>query len=176
MKRFLSQRIMCSEKKLLLNTIIEKDDDGKICKLIPLNESNAEISQTTFYNGIITPGIVSLHKRATSAELKKNSDRYNIISIDEIISGKVESFDIRPSILDLKTENPETVSTIIRENINFFNTESLFEVINALVFFPAEALGVKNIIESGEYTNLLLWPSPESVEVKKNLFFSIKQL
>lgn len=176
MRRVSSQRVMCSKENLLLNSVIQIDNSGIISKLIRLNDHAAEVSGTVFYNGIITPGIVSISKRSSSKTIDDLSKKYNVIFIDKIIAGEVVPIENRPLIFDLKTENPENVSHIIRENMEFFRKISIIDVIKAMVFYPAEVLGINNEIKSGNSTKLLLWPSPESLEVEKDYIYNIKQI
>ncbi len=176
MKRVSSQRVMCSKEKLLLNTVIESDDYGMISKLIPLNEHAAEVSGTKFFNGIITPGIVSISKRFSSKTIDDLSKNQNIIFIDKIIAREDVAIKNRPLIFDFITENPENVSQIIRENIKFFRKISVFDLIKAMVFYPAEVLGINNEIKLGNTTKLLLWPSPESLEVEKDYIYNLIQI
>lgn len=167
---------MCSKENLLLNSVIEIDNRGMISKLIRLYDHAAEVSGTVFYNGIITPGIVSISKRYSSKTIDDLSKKYNVIFIDKIIAGEVVPIENRSLIFDLKTENPENVSHIIRENMEFFRKISIIDVIKAMVFYPAEVLGINNEIKSGNSTKLLLWPSPESLEVEKDYIYNIKQI
>ncbi len=176
MKRVSSQRIMCSKEMLLFNTVIESDDFGMISKLIPLNEHAAEVSGTVFYNGIITPGIVSVSKRFSSKTKEDLSKNYNINFIDKILAGEIVTYENSPLIFDFKTENPKNVSQIIRENLEYFRKISIFDLIKAMVFYPAEVLGINNEIKLGNTTKLLLWPSPESLEVEKDYIYNLIQI
>lgn len=176
MKRILSQRTMCSKGKVLLNTAIETDENGVILKLISISEGIFETSRTVFYNGIITPGIVSISKRSSLKIFKEISGKYNVFNLEEIISGKIPAFDSRPLLIDLKSENPEIVSQIFKENMDFFRKITIFDIITSMVFHPAEALAVKNEIDIGEFAKLILWPSPESIEARKDFILNVKQI
>jgi hypothetical protein len=167
---------MCSKEMLLFNTVIESDDFGMISKLIPLNEHAAEVSGTVFYNGIITPGIVSVSKRFSSKTKEDLSKNYNINFIDKILAGEIVTYENSPLIFDFKTENPKNVSQIIRENLEYFRKISIFDLIKAMVFYPAEVLGINNEIKSGNTTKLLLWPSPESLEVERDYIYNLIQI
>lgn len=176
MKRVLSQRLMCSESDILLYSVVEIDTAGVVTRLISVDEHRAETSQTLFYSGIITPAIVSLTQRAFDADKFYVPENLSIISVDNNRKIKIPENINGNIVVDLNTESASEATEIVRANMEFFGKMSVFEIINALVFHPAQLLAIDNRIKPGAKVALMLWPNPEILtEINQNNF-NIRQV
>ena len=54
MKRFGANKIYLSENECFVNSVIELDDDGRLIRVVRLEDSD-ELASTPFYNGVIAP-------------------------------------------------------------------------------------------------------------------------
>ncbi len=169
MKRILSQRLFCSSDEIKFNTVIEIDDEGIVSKFLPLEDFNYEISGTQFFNGIITPSIISLRERTISGIYESVSDKFKVFNLDNVNSSIAFDNICELLIFDCGTENINLVNNILLNCHNYIKEFNIIEIIKALVFTPAKALNIENRIKPGIKPELLLWTetiSPEDPGLK----------
>jgi hypothetical protein len=159
MRRAASQITFCSPDKILRRNVVELNEQGTISRLFSLDNNRVESSQTLFYDGIISSEIISLKER--SIIIKELSD-YNYIDLSGELPTTIEVTN-KPLILDFGTNSNEKVTRVLQMLTPILEAFSIFEIIAACCYFPAEAIGETAKLDINRKTKPILWERADLV-------------
>ncbi len=170
MKRVSSQLIYSSPDSFLKNTVIETDEYQHIVRLINLSDEQSETAQTLFFNGIISPGIISLSLRGALPNCAEQP--YVNLSVSE----NPETIFSNRCIIDFGTEDQTVINKLLRKHELFFSKHTASEIIRACCILPAIYTNQPCHIEPGTAPGLMLWTGFDLTSLKTHSSISIKYL
>lgn len=149
--------LVCASGDVKRNNILEIDSDNKLVRIQDLTLLQTETAHTVFYNGIISPSIISLAKRLSSDELNQVSKNYLYINLLTDYELPTLNPNKNQLIIDANSEDPKAFSSALQANFEKLNHLSIFEIINAATYHPASVLGID--IEIMVHSNIkpVLW-------------------
>lgn len=164
MIRFSSQLVFCSPQQILRRTVIEQNENNTIARIFSLDESIAESAQTSFFNGIISSGIVSIKQLSGDTRVQLNSD-YQYVDFSESIPEKQIVPSGKPLILDFGSNNTDEINRKFSVLASILVNFSIVDIIAAVTYYPAIISGKTNSIQENNSTRLLLW---ENIDFSNN--------
>ncbi len=157
MKRFTSHLIFISPDKLLKRTVIELDDRNKISNIYNLDEYASELSQTQFYDGIISTGFVSVKQVLSSETMIEIKNNYHYLDLSE----ESPNLDIIQSekklLLDFGDNGYDLINSKINRLADTLKQFSISEIINSCTYLPALLTNKNSIMALENKTHLLQW-------------------
>lgn len=172
MRRVASQITFCSPDKILRRNVVELNELGIISHLFSLDDNNVESSGTLFFDGIISSEILSLKARnVTPADLSV----YNYFDLSNELPTVIEATD-KPLILDFGTDSNEKISHKLQALAPILEKFSIFDIIAACCYFPAEAIGKTASMDSNRESKPILWEKADLVNKRITDRISIKEL
>lgn len=156
MKRFLSQQIFCSPQKILQNTVVEINNQNIITNLIAMDNQQTETSNTLYYNGIISSGIMPVSSIVHN-NITNHTFDFQYINLQKTNSKVIIRERNKPVILDFNTTDISAINIILKEKKSLFSHFHVFEIIAGCTFYPAIYLGLTNEIELHNHANLIIW-------------------
>jgi hypothetical protein len=172
MKRAASQITFCSPDKILRRNVVELNELGVISGFFSLDDNHVESSQTLFYDGIISAEIMSFKEQASTTE---NLSEYNYYDLSDKLPTSIEATE-RPLILDFGTNTNKEISTKLQSMAPALEVFSIFEIIAACCYFPAEALGKEASLEISHETKPILWEKTDLVNKRITDQINIRDL
>lgn len=136
MKRLSSHFIITETAELLKNSVVELSDNKP--NYLNIFDNIHESAHTLFYDGIISPPIISLNFRNISKQEIQNKG-YKHASIYDLISGHVKYHN--KYIFDFETEDLSTINKLINTNFERISSINSIEFIMACTVLPRIILG-----------------------------------
>lgn len=156
MNRVGSQLTFCSPRRILRQTVVERDEHNVITRFFNLDDATVESEHTLFYDGIISAEISSLKQNLTVEKIQKLVTNYSYFDLSEDFS----SFEIpdseKPLLLDFGTTSTEKINPKLFKLARLNPNLSVFDLIASCVFYPALLLGKSELTENTQH-DLLLW-------------------
>lgn len=160
--RVSSHLLFCEPERILFQMVIERDEQI-IKDIFSLNKTNAEAAGTSFYDGIISPGIVSVKLNVTENQLQEIKDKYNYTDFSS--ENPTIDFSIRKQLLiDFGTEDTQKINRMFPAVLESFSGFQVYDFIAACVCFPALITGRNSVIELNKPVKLMLWEQVNLVE------------
>ena len=154
--RVSSHFLFCKPDRILRQTVVERDENQVVTDIFNLADSRVEAANTSFYDGIISRGIVSLKLNTTEDRLTEIRKKYNYIDF----SLKNPDIDLtikKELLLDFGTEDATEINRVFRNFQNLFSTFPVFDFIAACVYYPALICDRDAVLELNKSTDLILW-------------------
>ena len=154
--RVSSHLLFCEPDRILRQQVVERDEDQVVTAIFSLTESLTEAANTSFYDGIISRGIVSLKLNMAEDRLAEIRKEYNYIDF----SLKNQDIDLsinKELLIDFGTENVEEINLIFKNFQDLFSTFPIFDFIAACVYYPALLCDRNAVLELNKSTELILW-------------------
>jgi len=161
-----SQLTFCSPERILRRSVVELDEQNVITGIFSLDDGNVETAQTLFYDGIVSPGIVSLKQAMPIERISgqlKDYEYYDLCVIpSEIVLLKTD----KPLILDFGTNSTDRINTLLPYLTEALKAFSIFEIIAACTYFPSLLTDQSaGLIVNGS-SGILLWENVDLIEKK----------
>ena len=172
MRRAASQITFCSPDKILRRNVVELNEQGTISRLFSLDDNRVESSQTLFYDGIISSEIISLKERSIITEKLSG---YNYVDLSNELPTTFEATN-KPLILDFGTNSNEKVTKKLQILTPVLDAFSIFEIIAACCYFPAEAIGETASLHINRKTKPILWEKVDLVNKRITDQINIREL
>jgi hypothetical protein len=157
MKRLSSQLIITESAEVLRNSIVQISEiDINYHSVV---DGNHETAHTIFFDGIISPPIISLTKCGINKSEIENCG-YELILFEDLI--KEKSVEDKKIIIDFGTEDLLIINTILKNNNNKLNNFDSTYFIIACTASPN--LFLKNTNKTPE--NRTLWSGTNLIDKK----------
>ncbi len=131
MKRLSSQLIITESAETLRNSVVELNNYAISYQNILTH--NHETAHTLFYDGILSPIVISLAAHGITKREIENTG-YKIVLIEDIDT--VKSFEDKKTIIDLKTDNPLLINDLIKKHHHVFCRFNSIDFIIACTVLP----------------------------------------
>jgi len=166
MIRIGSQLTFCSPEKILRRSVVQLDEQNTVTGIYSLDDGTVETAQTLFYDGILSPEIVSLKQSISILEVSdqlKNYQYYDFSIIPPVIeilrTGK-------PLILDFNTSLPEKINLLLPYLTEALKAFSIFEIIAACTYYPSFIMGRQAGLTENSQNGLVLWENANLIGKK----------
>ena len=129
--RVSSHFLFCEPDKILRQQVVERDECQIITAIFSMADKIVEAAQTSFFDGVISSGIVSLKLNVAKEQLTEIRNNFNYVDVsskDSIIDLTIN----KQLVIDFGTENPDEINRILSK-ISGLSDLSLFEFIAACV-------------------------------------------
>jgi len=159
--RVSSHFLFCEPDKILRQQVVERDECQIITAIFSMADKIVEAAQTSFFDGVISSGIVSLKLNVAKEQLTEIRNNFNYVDVsskDSIIDLTIN----KQLVIDFGTENPDEINRILSK-ISGLSDLSLFEFIAACVYYPALLSDRIAFPDLNVHTELLLWEQVDLV-------------
>ncbi|HLP04344.1 MAG TPA: hypothetical protein VK152_02840 [Paludibacter sp.] len=163
--RFAAQFVFCSPQEILRRNIVERDENRIVSNLYSMDEQAVELSNTRFFDGILSPEIISL-KQNTGADSGYLAEHYNYIDLAPGNIPAIGMKDAKPAVFDFGTNSPDEINRILRRVAPQLAGFNIFEIIAGCTFYPAAIAGKTAGITINSAANLLLWQNIDLINKK----------
>ena len=136
---------------------MEQNDFGVISDLFLLSERNSESAQTLFVDGIISAEIVSLKQQLSPEKLCFVQNNYSYIDLSAKILPNEFSSNEKKLLLDFGTSSSKKINELLKQFYPLFYQFSIFEILNACVYYPRLELSQTAELQQEMTTNLIQW-------------------
>lgn len=175
MLRIASQYIFCSPQQILSRMVVEQDEQNVITRLFGLDDCTVESSQTLFFDGIISIGIVSLKQNLLSINSTQLLENYNYIDCLLIDNTQPIIPTDKPLLLDFGSEIPDAINKFLPNIASVLSHFSVFEIIAACTYYPSLFLKQPVLLENGRSGKLQLWENVDLPNKKLTEYTRIRQ-
>lgn len=165
-KRYAAQFVFCSPAQVLRRTVVEQDENQIVTGLFSLDGQQVETSHTSFFDGILSSGIISLKENVSGNELITLAAAYNYVDLSAENPLIPEINDLKPLVLDFGTSTLTDVNRILSSNVELLSAFPAFDIIAACTYYPAIILNKSAEIMTGAFINLLLWQHVDLINKK----------
>ncbi len=156
MKRIGSQLIITDDAKVLRNSMVEFSETG--LSYSSVFSSNHESAYTIFFDGIISPPIISLSFRSLRQKTDINPE-YQYILFSELIEGK--KWNGKKYIFDFETEDLPLINSYFKTHYERLSQFESTEFITACTALPGLYLA-----QSASVAARLLWKDTNLADKK----------
>lgn len=125
-----SQLIVTETGEVLRNSLVSYNTQTALNEYRPIMQSTHESAHTMFYDGIISPPILSLHQREIKHE-KTNYDYCHFIELSASIATGT-----KPLVIDFDTEDVHEINRILSKNYALFQHIPLIDFILSVSVHP----------------------------------------
>ena len=159
--RVSSHLLFCEPEQILFQMVVERDKQI-VTDIFSLNKTNAEAAGTSFYDGIISPGIVSIKLNVTEEQFAEIRDKYNYIDFSS--ENPIIDFSLKKQLLiDFGTEDTQKINRMFPKALESFAGFPVYDFIAACVYYPALITGRNSVIELNKRVELILWEQVDLV-------------
>jgi len=146
--------------------VVEVDEQNVIRSIYSLDDRNVETSQTLFFDGILSRGIVSVKQHISKADTYSLMQNYQYLDISEnnLLSQIVLT--TKPLIMDFGTMLPNEINKLIPFLASVFTELSIFDIIAACTYYPSLFLGWTAGLTENSIAQLVLWENVDLIEKK----------
>jgi len=176
MIRVSSQITFCSPDTILRRTIVELNDKNILTHLFSLDDGNFELSQTLFFDGILSQELVSVKQNTGNKEISSFVNNYNYFDFSESLPTIELVKTNNPLILDVGTNSFNRLNSILPYLSKFLNAFSIFEIIAACTYYPALVSGLTTGLTENKYTHLMLWENVDLALKKLTSYSQLKEM
>lgn len=159
MKCLGSQLIITENKEILRGCTVELSEKNTIPQYFSIIDGNHERAATSFYDGIISPPIISASMLNININTIQNQG-YNYIDLTkDILNRPTNNNNV---IFDFCTDKPLEINNIIRNKIDFLSGFSVFELIFGCTIYP---LLINNNLSNNNHDRFL-WEKVDLLQKK----------
>ena len=176
MIRIGTQLTFCTPEKILRRTAVELDEQNVITHLYNLDDGNVEPSQTLFFDGILSAGIVSVKQHAGMEETSHLLQDYQYLDVFGQIPSTVIKQTGKPLILDFGAKLPNEINVLIPFLASALPEFSIFDIIAACTYYPSLILGWAAGLTENTRSKLILWENVDLIEKKLTFNTFIREI
>jgi len=171
-----SQLTFCSPEKILRRTAVEFDEQHVITQLLNLDDGNVEPSQTLFYDGILSAGIVSVKQHAGTENMSHLLGDYLYVDVSGQIPAAVIKQTGKPLILDFGAKTLNEINNLIPILASAFSGFSIFDILAACTYYPSLILGKTAGLTENTRSQVILWENVDMIEKKLTFNTFIREI
>lgn len=157
MTRVASQIIFSAPGRIFTNSVIERDEDNNVTKVFSLNNSRVESEKTSFYNGVISSGFISVKQNVSPDMIAELVQDYNYLDLSGEIAGIETTVSDKQLLIDFGQNTIPEINEKLKLLGKIFSEFPMLEFIQACVYYPAILLRISNDISIGQNAGLMLW-------------------
>lgn len=167
MKYLSSQLIITEHAEILRNSIVRFSEND--IHYSSIFENKHETSHTLFYDGIISPQVISLSAHKTPIT---SSNKFKILNINDL---NYILIDLKNTIIDFETENTAKINSLLQQKSKFLAHVSSLDFIIACTALPFSI--VNESLDLNIKLNPILWIDTDLIMKKftdKNKIMELK--
>ena len=173
--RVSSHLLFCEPDRILRQSVVERNENQVVTAIFSLTDSRTEAANTSFYDGIISRGIVSLKLNMTEDRLAQIRIENN--DVDFSLKNPIIDLTINKQLLiDFGTEDLTEINGFFRKVNDLFSTFPIFDFIAACVYYPALLVGQNGLLELNKSTELILWEQVDLVNKHLKINTGIRKI
>ena len=171
-----SQLTFCSPEKILRRTALELDEQNAIISIYSLDDGTVETSQTLFFDGILSKGIVSLKQHISREDTFSLLQNYQYLDLSENVPLSAIIQTAKPLIIDFGTKLPNEINNLIPLLASVFTEFSIFDIIAACTYYPSIILGRIAELTENSIAQIVLWENVDLIEKRLTINTSIRSI
>ena len=162
MTRIASQLLYCSPDRIVRNAVLERNSDLIVSNIYDLKQV-FEMSNTLFYDGIISAEILSVKQNTTSNVIDSIAENYKYVDLSLFDLKSHIELESKELILDFGTSNVSDINKILHNVVPYLHI-STTELVAACVFRPSFFLGINSKFDVSTKCKTLLWQHSNLIE------------
>lgn len=172
-----SQLAFFSPDTIRHRMVVELDNQNSIEGIFSLDNGNVESSETSFYDGILSSGIVSLKQNLSGENISKLINGYQYFDCSENQFSLDLKLTDKPLIIDFGTDLPDKINSLLLPRLSLvLPSLSVFEIIAACTFYPAILTGRSPGLRINQCISLTLWENVDLINKRLTTNTRIREM